>query len=533
MQDFKKLLNPFTEEETFGPEDLLMQSSNPILDEQEKQKALTTNIQDYTGKAIEKEVSNANKIADESIDLGSKYAEEENQAFKEMDETPSNEMQNKADELAYKKDVYSKFMQATPKEQNEIQDDLKSLQEEARRKSSNLDWFRLADKIAQAYGQRHGGKVAGFQDIYDAMEKQAQQPVLDYKNLQKNELDKLSVDNEKQMNDPNSDISQFARQQAMAVATKMPGMNPETVAKLEKMSAKQLEQLGFKFSSNSFSSRPRVRYEKIRDADGIVRTYAINDDTGEKTVIGQTGYSTQFRTSGRTGEVIGLDAANPYSPPIDITGPKSISSPKNKEELKSLKSEFELQNVLDNKKYGQFTDVRKTFDSEVKEDKNAASKLDGVMKLLEEAVKNPAAAGQAKTAVAKIFEKGVLTDQDVVRYAQRLGILNQIQDKFSQFTTGTFTPELAKDVASSLKVYNSGLEDSLKNRALARAKQVKGFIDPNIPVNEASLAKMIYSDYKEYPKTVRKTDSKTGKVIKATVKDENELKEAMEEGFNE
>jgi len=192
MQDFKKLLNPFTEEEAFGPEDLLMQSSNPILNEQEKQKALTTNIQDYTGKAIEKEVSNANKIADESIDLGSKYAEEENQAFKEMDETPSNEMQNKADELAYKKDVYSKFMQATPKQQAEIQDDLKSLQEEARRKSSNLDWFRLGDKIAQAYGQRHGGKVAGFQDIYDSLEKQAQQPVLDYKQLQKNQSDKLN-----------------------------------------------------------------------------------------------------------------------------------------------------------------------------------------------------------------------------------------------------------------------------------------------------------------------------------------------------
>jgi hypothetical protein len=151
MENLKKLLNPFYEEEKFSPNDLLMQSSNPILDEQEKQKALTTNIQDYTGKAVEKEVSNANKIAEESIALD----KEINKDIPAEESSPVNDRKQQYE------DMLAQFSTLKPKEQQDVQDDLKALQEQAASRSNQLNYFRIADKLATAYGNRHGGQGKG------------------------------------------------------------------------------------------------------------------------------------------------------------------------------------------------------------------------------------------------------------------------------------------------------------------------------------------------------------------------------------
>lgn len=450
-----------------------LNQNNLLMNELFKQQSNTTPIPDFSSQNIEKEMSNIDEINKEMQDLNDSYVEEDKQ-----EETQSPLIASNNPSLDYYRSLLSKA-------QKDRSENLR-----------DVNMLMGANQIAQGIAMRRGAKIGAGETAVNALRQQADMPVTEFKESQKNETDALNIINEQQMNDPMSDISQFAQKQAVAIAKRM-GINEEAVSKLQGMTARQLENLGF--ISIGSSLNPRLRFERIKDADGKVKTIAVDERTGEIVKeIGQTGYATQFRTAPGTKEIIGLDSSNVYQPPVNITGPEAVSASKEikKDSLnKPIQSEFELQKVLDTKKYDQFNKARESFDSEVKEDKNAASKLDGVIKLLDEAVKNPAASGQAKTAVAKIFEKGVLTDQDVVRYAQRMGILNQLTDWFSQITEGTFTPELSRDISSSLKVYNSGLEDSLNKRALSKAMQIKGMIDPKIAVQEDDLAKMMYSNY--------------------------------------
>lgn len=163
--------------------------TSPLMDELARQQAPTTNIPDMSDIALEREVSAADEIANEAQDLETKQ--------------PDQKMQYEQ--------MLSQFAKLKPQEQSAVQDDLKALQNEANKKNKNLNWFRIGDKVAQAYGQRYGGKVAGMQDIYDSLEKQAQQPVLDYKNLQKNELDKLGLQLQQEQIDPSSPLAKTQR----------------------------------------------------------------------------------------------------------------------------------------------------------------------------------------------------------------------------------------------------------------------------------------------------------------------------------
>jgi hypothetical protein len=163
--------------------------TSPLMDELARQQAPTTNIPDMSDIALEREVSAADEIANEAQDLETKQ--------------PDQKMQYEQ--------MLSQFAKLKPQEQSAVQDDLKALQNEANKKNKNLNWFRIGDKVAQAYGQRYGGKVAGMQDIYDSLEKQAQQPVLDYKNLQKNQLDKLGLQLQQEQIDPSSPLAKTQR----------------------------------------------------------------------------------------------------------------------------------------------------------------------------------------------------------------------------------------------------------------------------------------------------------------------------------
>jgi len=197
--------------------------TSPLMDELARQKALTTNIPDMSSQSIDNEVSAADEIANESQSL--------------MDSMPV-EASPINDRKQQYEDMLAQFSTLKPKEQQNVQDDLKALQEQALKKSNTLNYFKIADKLGQAYGNRYGGKTVSLSDVYEDLDKQAQQPVSDYKNLQKNELDKLGLQLQQEQIDPNSPLAKTQRDINTQLA-KEAGINLQDYGD---MSAKSQEQ---------------------------------------------------------------------------------------------------------------------------------------------------------------------------------------------------------------------------------------------------------------------------------------------------
>lgn len=137
--------------------------------------------------------------------------------------------------------------------QNRIQspEDLRDLQKQRENELRNLDVMRSADLIVGGMARQMGGKGPDRTEYYRSQEQLANLPVEQFKELEKikqqnvsdilnqakteKELSNLMFDSE--MDDPQSDISKFYRQQADAVLKKI---NPDKTYELENMSAKQL-----------------------------------------------------------------------------------------------------------------------------------------------------------------------------------------------------------------------------------------------------------------------------------------------------
>jgi hypothetical protein len=467
-------------------------ATSPLVDEASAQNSLTTPIPDFADQApiLDQEMDNASEISNQLQDL--------------IARTPAT-----TGELAEPQPPQAKTMLDRYAE-------LKRLQDQRREKVNNLAYLQAGNQIAQGIASGHGGKIGDGSEAVKALKDAAGLPVEDYLVRQKDEATQMTLENEREMNDPESDISKFMRQQALAFARRPgSGFDEASVAALEKMTANQLKKLGFKAPGQA-SSAPMFQSRAVTGPDGKSYFEVFDMRTGQFMPTGKlAGYAPQVRTDKRTDELL-VVTPNSFAAPTQVTGPKTAEvAPTSKDEKgKAQFSEFDLQNALDTKKYDQFVKTREQFASEVKEDKAAAAKVDGVIKLIEEAQKNPAAAGAASAAVARLFEKGVMTDEDVKRYAIRNGILNKLVDSFNRFTIGEFSPQLARDVASSIKVYQSGAQDSINKRAETYASQFKGAIDPKIPIQKEDIAKMIYADYapslasKKQGKKPAKPDSK-------------------------
>jgi len=119
---------------------------------------------------------------------------------------------------------------------------------DAQKKQAGLNILRGANLIAQAGATAGGAKIGTGEQAIQALERAAQQPVKDILARQKfeakrvqDEQKRMALDLNKQLNNPNSSISTFARTQALKQIK-----DPKLAEQLKNMSALQLSQLGFK-----------------------------------------------------------------------------------------------------------------------------------------------------------------------------------------------------------------------------------------------------------------------------------------------
>jgi len=334
------------------------------------------------------------------------------------------------------------------------------------------------NQIAQAIASGYGGKIGDGSKAVNQLRKSAELPVEGLLGQSK----AADTQTELEMADANSDISKFARERAIANAAKM-GLKDEDLKRLENMSAKQLEKLGlFKNDTAAQTRANQLRFERITGADGITRTVAINSQTGEVVKdIGQSGFASQFRIDPETGNLIALSASSPSTAPIGVTGGKAgptertITSPAG-ETTKADYSSPSTLNKINPKLYTDFKKAQDEFNKDMKESRETATAVTNLAAKLKPGQNmkiDSGLLGGIQTQAAKMAgQKGVLTDQDLVKFAGAGGVSASIDRLFS----GNFDGEMSEQDIKFFKAFAKKMEGSLAEDINNRSKLYSGQI---------------------------------------------------------
>lgn len=374
---------------------------------------------------------------------------------------------------------------------------LKNAQNKSRENANNLGILGGFNKVAQGVATGYGAKIdaneAGMKQLLDA---NAQEP--------KDIMDRIKIGGD-EMNDVDSDISKFMREQAYAVLKKM---NPESdyAGKLEGMSAAQLQKLpGMK---NVMGQNPRADFiatdrvtksghpvkfnkmtgtyidgitnEPITDDQTIVRDIARRDPvTGNYGYVSTNGGMQVVPTS--YGTIQPQTVSDKDGKPVtkDVTMAEiTTKAPKLADDFNKQQKEY----------IGDMKEARDTATSVT----NLANKLaNGDAKGVDSGM-----LGGIQTQAAKMAgQKGVLTDQDLVKFAGAGGweaaakrasanaALGQMSDADLEFFR-VFADKMGKS-----------LEQDINNRTQIFTRQAQGNLATIAPgITEANVNKLLGAD---------------------------------------
>lgn len=434
-------------------------------------------------------------------------------------------------------------MRTSPSRQDTLSllDKYKSLLAQRDARNFALDIGSAANRLGSAIA----GKGATGGDFLQGLKKQSEQPIQDL--LAQSKV--VDTDNDLQMSDPNSDISKFARERAVASATKM-GIPAETISKLQNMSAKQLEKLGlFKADSAAQTRANQLRFERITGPDGITRTVAINNQTGDIVKdIGQSGFASQFRVDPETGNLIALSPSAPSTAPIGVTGgkagpkEKTITSPSGETKEADYSTPTAL-NKINPKLYTDFKKTQDEFNKDMKDSREVATSVTNLAAKLKPGQNmkiDSGLLGGIQTQAAKMAgQKGVLTDQDLVKFAGAGGVSAAID----RFFSGNFDGEMSEQDIQFFKAFAKKMEGSLAEDIANRSKLYTGQIlnesKEYLPgLTEADVQKWLNVD--QVAPSVQKQNAPTADKVKVILPDgrtgmipKQNLQKALEKGAKE
>lgn len=214
-------------------------------------------------------------------------------------------------------------------------------------------------------------------------------------------------------------------------------------------------------------------------------TYLLNKRTGERALIGEAGYSPMSFKDPLTGNqmVAARSVTAAAEAPIQVGG----------------KSEPQVQPQTQNYKYSDFLaaapklakdyiqPIQEKFQKDVEEPRNVATAITIMNRKLNPA--NPYASidsgnlGAIQTQAAKMSgQKGVLTDQDLVKFAGAGGVKAWI-DRFASGAMGAMSEADVAFFKRFSELMNQSLEQDIQNRAQMYASQLQQTIPDNILPN--------------------------------------------------
>lgn len=367
---------------------------------------------------------------------------------------------------------------------------LKDAQESRRSGDRSALLARAGEQAITAMTKFRGGDYKGDDSLAKYFEQKGGRGVEELGEEQKftsqemkNISDKMDLGNEQQLNDPTSGISELYRQ----VAAKRGYQVPPNI------SAKQLEKMLPTIKSLAEREKKNYRFERVTGPDGSVRLMAFDaENPTSKIDLGQAGFAQDTRVDPRTGELITINKASGSA--RDLTTPGEVADQQPPADLtegasvQPTPSAFQRLNVNQRKAVDT---LQKQFATEAKDEISAIANVDGALELVNLAMTNPTALSSAKAQIARLFEKGVMTDADVERYTVNNGIANKFMDAANEMMSGTITADKARLLKETLQAVAKIKQKSLSARARQKASILTARGDVQATPDE--LAPLIYS----------------------------------------
>lgn len=325
----------------------------------------------------------------------------------------------------------------------------------------NANYLAAGNKLAQSMAMKYGGKIDDGMDLVNQLKKSNALPVEQYKDLVKNQSDQYNLDYESEMNDPQSDISKFSREQAKA-KLKTLGMNEETAAQLDNMTAKQLEKLGLSAPSRFAPKTPQQSDYETNDGqplsfDPLTNSY-LNILTGQKYTGPVRRKVIQQFIDPNTGQMKLRDRTN-----IMDVGPVSTIPQKVKEEMPIARHDLNPKDkdLLDK------TRDELNKDPRYKNSQEAIDGADNALVLLKGNIQGGDLVRAIQTMLSKSAgNTGVLTEPDVQGFGGRQDVISRLGGMATLATQNKLTEGDRK----FLTQYASAMQKAAKRNLLEATK---------------------------------------------------------------
>lgn len=404
------------------------------------------------------------------------------------------------------------------------QDEYKRLQDERREALQNLLLTKSANQIVGGMAAQYGGRGPDLSEVYKTQEELANLPITQFEERQKQQQEQLKglstqvktqkditdLAFEEQMDNPKSDISQFYRERAANVLQKL---TPNKEFNLENMTARQLlKALGP--DAFSGSKKGLVGFGQFIDAstnhplafDSMDKA-VIDTVTGEKVTAGTKivrpiGYTDPL--SGNRGYLTSQGMVTPGVPGLRTSEPVPLKDAKEEfaqnARVPISEKETTYSEVLKTapKIAEKFDKIKEDFNRDMKESREVATAVTNLSSKLKPGINNnidSGLLGSIQTQAAKMAgQKGVLTDQDLVKFAGAGGVSAKLM-RLANELPGNMSDADIKFFKRFSELMKGSLNDDINNRSQLYTEQSRQLLDTISPgITPKNVSKMLGVD---------------------------------------
>lgn len=372
---------------------------------------------------------------------------------------------------------------ALPK--NDEMSKYKQLLEQYNSRNTNLGLLQGANQIAQAVAAGYGGKIGDGSESVEMLRK-----------MNKDPLAQIQDEDAAQLNDPTSDVSKFYRQQAYAYLKKI-DPSDKYAGQLDDMSAAQLMKLpGLKNVASQAS--PWIATDRV-DRNGnpirfnkITGEYTLADGTSIKPGDFTTRDITKKNAYGlyeRQSDLINNSGSSPQALP-------TISTPSGEAKPKEVSYTDLFQRAPEQAK--EFNKIRDQFNKDMKDSREVATSVTNLASKLKPGKNGEVDSGLLggiQTQAAKMAgQKGVLTDQDLVKFAGAGGVKAKLE-RIADNLQGDMSDSDIKFFKRFAQLMGKSLNEDILNRSQLYVEQGRQIADTALPgVSSDNIAKILGVD---------------------------------------